>query len=133
MHHSTGTPTAAQRLRFDRIGNLGCIACRMRGLGYRVPEVHHLTITGRHGGKRAGHDATVGLCSWHHRGVPFYGMTAADSEALAGPSLARTPRQFREVFGQDARLLEYQNHLIDQRYGEGDPVRAGAGTHAWHD
>jgi hypothetical protein len=133
MQHSTGTPTAAQRVRFERIRELGCIACRMRGLGLRVPEIHHLTITGRHGGKRAGHDATVGLCAWHHRGVPFSSMAAADTEAMAGPSLARTPRRFREVFGQDAQLLEYQNQLLDQRYGNSGPLCARPGTDAEHD
>jgi hypothetical protein len=29
-----------------------------------------------------------------------------------GPSYARTPRAFREVFGQDDVLLAYQNDLI---------------------
>lgn len=128
MQTSTGKPTKAQVVRFEQIKALGCIACRIAKAGITVPEIHHLTVTGRHGGKRIGHDATVGLCKYHHRGVPFTGMSTADTEAIAGPSLALKPRKFREEFGQDAHLLAFQNDLIGQTYGKatdgGAPTRA---------
>lgn len=109
---STGTPTRAQQARFDAIREVGCIACRMRGLA-RFAEIHHLTVGGRHGQKRRGHDATIGLCPWHHRGENTSGER--DPAALYGPSYAHQPRAFRETFGSDEALLAMQNELIEGR------------------
>lgn len=108
---STGNPTRAQQARFDAIRECGCIACDMRGLS-RFAEVHHLTIGGRHGQKRRGHDFTVGLCPWHHRGDnSFHDL---NPEAIYGPSYALRPKAFRDTFGQDDHLLAYQNTLIER-------------------
>lgn len=107
---STGTPTKAQQARFDAIKGVGCIACRMQSIPVWAVEIHHLTIGGKHGQKRRGHDFTVGLCAWHHRGegaLPEHRMAA-----LYGPSYAREPRLFRETFGQDDVLLAYQNDFL---------------------
>ena len=105
---STGAPTKEQQARFDAIKAIGCIVCRMRGM-HSVPcEIHHLTVGGKHGQKRRGHDFTIGLCGYHHRGLPLWHIERFD----AGPSYALEPRRFREVFGQDDALLAYQDELI---------------------
>jgi hypothetical protein len=104
---STGTPTKAQIERFEAIHRLGCVACRMRGL-VRPTEVHHMTIGGRHGQKRRGHDETIGLCEYHHRGV----FPEGEMTARFGPSYYHDARSFRETFGDDDTLLAYQNDLI---------------------
>ena len=89
------------------IRDIGCIVCRERGLGYVPCEKHHLTTTGRHGnGKRRGEAYTVGLCAYHHRGV-------GEPTAEVGPSYAREPRRFRELY-PDEWLLDRQNELIAQ-------------------
>lgn len=110
MNHSTGKPTKAQQLRFDRIKAIGCIACRLHGLDKRVLcEVHHLLS----GGRRRGHDFTVGLCPWHHRSVPFGDwMNHAMCRHHLGPSLAEGSKPFHAEFGSDEDLFEYQNNLI---------------------
>ena len=104
---STGVPTKAQRARFAAIHDVGCIACRLAGLPHTPCEIHHLTIGGRHGQKRRGHDYTIGLCSYHHRNAspPWPSFDC-------GPSYAAQPRAFRERFGDDDFLLAYQNGLI---------------------
>ena len=108
---STGKPTAAQRARFLRIQEFGCIVC-WRHLGItRAAEIHHLTVGGKHGQKRRGHDYTIGLCSWHRRGVNAFGSQALGAQTY-GPSYALEPRQFRERFGRDDVLLAYQNDLL---------------------
>ena len=57
-------------LRFFAIGEIGCIVCKNRNLGFVPCERHHLLTTGLHGnGKRRGDEATVGLCQYHHRGI----------------------------------------------------------------
>ena len=111
---STTTPTRAQQQRMDAIREIGCIVAHSLGLGHVPCEVHHLTIGGKHGAKRRGHDFTVGLNPWSHRGEPFGGMSADTCERLFGPSYAKQPRRFRQEIGSDDYLLDLQNTLIEQ-------------------
>jgi hypothetical protein len=109
---STGTPTAAQVRRWDRIREKGCIACRMDGRGYVPTTVHHLTVGGRHGQRRRGHDATVGLCPWHHQGTCREGWSVADMTRAYGPSYAHQPQLFRDWYGEDEALLRFQEQML---------------------
>lgn len=111
---STGNPTVAQQQRMDAIREIGCIVAHSLGLGHVPCEVHHLTIGGKHGAKRRGHDFTVGLNLWSHRGEAFGGMSAETCERLFGPSYAKQPRRFRQEIGSDDYLLDLQNTLIEQ-------------------
>ena len=93
-------------LRDCAIRDIGCIVCLERGLGPTPCEKHHLLTTGRHGtGKRRGEAYTVGLCSYHHQGI-------GAPDAALGPSYAREPRRFRELY-PDEWLLTRQNELIE--------------------
>ncbi len=108
-----GEPGIAQRLRWDRIRDVGCLACRLRypRMGSVPCEIHHLTVGGRHGAPRLGHEHTIGLCTWHHRGESDH----PDKTRLRrwiGPSYAREPSAFREEFGDDDFLLMAQNELL---------------------
>lgn len=100
--------TDQEKARADRIRSIGCLACHLEGLGHRPAQIHHLTTTGRHGGPRRGHADTVGLCAWHHQGYPLDGLTASETALRLGPSLAHTPRAFRERYGRDEDLLASQ-------------------------
>lgn len=112
---STGAPTKVQQERFDVIKEIGCVVARLRGLGFVPCEIHHLTVGGKHGQKRLGHDSTVGLNQWSHRGaMTVYGMNdPSEYEEVFGPSYARRPRAFREMY-QDDLLLAEQNRLIEE-------------------
>ena len=116
---STGKPTKAQEARFHAIYEIGCIVCRKMRRGWVPCHVHHLTIGGKHGQKRRGHDYTIGLCPWHHVGV--LGDATKD-----GPSYAKQARAFRERYGDDDVLLEQQNSAIE-RIKQSNPWR---NTHA---
>lgn len=111
---STGKPTKAEQERLDAIKEIGCIVARLRGLGFVPCDVHHLTTGGKHGQKRLGHDKTVGLNAWSHRGD---WSQVEHSEKYAfdafGPSYARTPRAFRALY-PDSLLLETQNEWIEK-------------------
>jgi hypothetical protein len=109
---STATPTKAQQARMDSIKERGCVVAFKRGHGFVYCEIHHLTVGGKHGQKRRGHDFTVGLNPWSHRGVPFNGWSADECLALFGPSYALEPRRFREVIGSDDALLQLQTELL---------------------
>lgn len=111
LHTSTGAPTKAQEARFQQIKlEAGCVCCRLRGLGYAPPEIHHLI----EGIRRIGHDATVGLCPWHHRAVPHQGWSREACRETFGPSLAEGSKPFREAFGDDEFLLTAQNRILQQ-------------------
>jgi hypothetical protein len=108
VKHSTGKPTKAQEERFRRLQDLGCIACRHE-LRWTQPEIHHLV----EGQRRLGHDHTIPLCPWHHRGLPAYDLDTADTEATLGPSLARSKRKFVARYGTERALLAE----VDDRLG----------------
>ncbi len=112
LHTSTGKPTKAQERRFIEIKlDGGCVCCQMRNLGYIQPEIHHLLS----GGRRRGHYFTIGLCSWHHRGVTPTGYTNTWMRQDHGPSLAHGSKPFHEAFGSDDALLAYQNAQLAPR------------------
>ena len=111
---STKTPNKAEALRFEGIKEIGCIVASLRGHRWVPCEIHHTTVGGRHGQKRRGHEYTVGLNPWSHRGVPFNGMTADQCRLLFGPSYALQPREFRELYPDDL-LLNTQDSLLKQK------------------
>jgi hypothetical protein len=110
MKHSTGTPTKAEKARFDRMKEMGqCVACYQHGIhGRGYIEIHHLLS----GNKRIGHLASVSLCPWHHQSTLMEGYTRAKMTALFGPSLANGSKPFRAEFGTDKELLDLQNALL---------------------
>lgn len=108
---STGAPTKAQQERFDAIKEAGCVVANIRGLGWTPAEIHHLTVGGKHGSKRRGHEFSVGLNPWSHRGVTFNDLSADECYWLFGPSYAREPRAFRERYPDDL-LLEHQEGML---------------------
>lgn len=104
-------PSKAQQERFYKIKTeTGCIIARKKGLGFVQAEIHHLL----RGGIRRGHDATIGLNPWSHRGVMFNGLTVAECKKLFGPSLALGSKTFHDEFGSDDELLDLQNELLSQ-------------------
>ena len=110
MRHSTGTPTKAEARRMDTIKNdVVCVCCDQLGLISSYVEIHHILS----GNRRIGHLATVGLCPWHHRGIPFEGHTKASMRLEYGHSLADGSKPFRKQFGSDAELLAYQDAMLD--------------------
>lgn len=109
---NTEPVTSEVEMRWDAIRDIGCLACRLRHPTLVTAcEVHHLTVGGKHGQRRRGHMATIGLCPWHHRGVPNTCGRQRLRQWL-GPSYAHEPVTFRETFGDDAFLLQAQDQLI---------------------
>ncbi len=109
MNHSTGRATKSQQARFVKIKEDGCLCCRIESNCYVAPDIHHLKA----GNRRIGHDASIGLCLWHHRGnrdtkLEIYWAT----NIIPGPSLANGSRTFHEHYGSDDHLLELQNARI---------------------
>jgi hypothetical protein len=88
------------------------MACVQEGVGQPFPtEVHHLVDRGyrKHSG---GHDATIPLCSWHHRGLQLYQWIKAEMVAKYGPSLALEKRKFAAKYGTERQLLARVNSVL---------------------
>jgi hypothetical protein len=104
--------TKAHKERFAAIKSLGCLACRKLGLAmFCGPiEAHHLLS----GGRRMGHDKTIPLGSWHHRGIPWLTFSAKEMAEAFGPSLRLQSKLFHATFGSDDELLAEINEMIQQ-------------------
>ena len=112
---STGNATVAESARIVLVKRLGCICCMLnRQMGIPTAffgpcEAHHLLS----GGRRRGHDATIGLCRWHHQAVrPYEAMTTDETVERFGPGVATGSKPFHAMYGTDDELLEFQNALL---------------------
>jgi hypothetical protein len=89
----------AEKQRFQKLVDLGCIICLRGGWGYSQPEIHHIR-KGQGIGQRASSEKTIPLCPAHHR-------TGGYSIAIHAGQKA-----FENKFGDEQFLLEYTNQLI---------------------
>ena len=108
----TTPPTAEEKRRMELIGEqiFGCIPCLLEDLPFRAATVQHVV----EGGKRLGHQATYGLCPWHHFATkPDPGMSKTTILKVFGPSLANGSKPYRERYGSEAMLVEVQDFMID--------------------
>lgn len=108
MKSSLGSPTKKQIRRFQMAQSVGCICSHIMGLGYNDCEIHHILS----GGRRISHDHTICMSAWHHRGIVPSGFTEKEVKEVMGPSMAKNPKEFEEVFGTQMELLEFQNEAI---------------------
>lgn len=90
--------------RFDKLQRYGCVACRILGF-YSAPDVHHVLS----GGRRTGHQATLPLCPYHHRGML---PSEAQWHLDMGPSLANGSKPFHARFGTQSELLDKVNREL---------------------
>lgn len=89
-----------------------CAACVRLGVAQPFQtEAHHLVDKGTRAAS-GGHEATIPLEAWHHRGQCLDGMTAREMELEYGPSLALNKRGFVAVFGSERELLERVNKIL---------------------
>lgn len=105
---STGKPTKREAEWIVEVKMGPCVACWLSDtapISYGC-DAHHLLS----GGRRIGHMATIGLCAWHHRGVPLEG-TAPATRAIYGPSLMDGSKLFHQAYGSDEELMKAQKWL----------------------
>jgi len=98
----------ADSTRMQSIKDSGCICCLLVTGKTQAPDVHHLTS----GSRRKGHQATIGLCGYHHRGL-LDNQSKQFVSGLLGPSYAWGRRGFQEYFGRDELLLKIQNVVLN--------------------
>ena len=120
----TGQATSAQAIRFAELHDIGCIACRLRGVGWVPPEMDHRNVGDLAGMPRTegGHDDTLPLCCWHHRGISHQGYGKAESLKIFGPSKQLHKKLFIETFGTIDELYQQLNAMLD-RYRAATRIR----------
>jgi hypothetical protein len=62
-----------------------------------------------------GHDATIPLCAYHHRGVCRPGMSAVVMRQVYGPSFALHKREAVAEYGTKRELLEIINERLAEK------------------
>lgn len=110
-----GSATTAQVLVFHEIWDLGCIACRIVDIDlWTAPEQDHRNTGDLAGMPRVDnpHGNTLGLCQWHHRGIPIYGLTASECERRFGPSKHLAKKSFIARFGSIGDLHDLQRRAL---------------------
>lgn len=93
--------TKAEKAWLTKICTMGCIVCRMEGLGTTPAEPHHLLLKS---GRRMGHMFTIPLCPAHHRGH-------RNDEGCVSRHHYRV--QFEARYGTEAELLERTRELVE--------------------
>lgn len=110
MQHSTRQPRIADVERFAKLRAIGCIVSRLYFNRWEPAEIHHL-VEGR---KRLGHQFTIPLSPWFHRGIPpLPDMRPSEAEKQIGPSLARSKRAFVARFMSERDLLKETDKLVE--------------------
>lgn len=89
--------TKAEKQRFEKLVDWGCIVCLRTGLGYSQPEIHHVRFNAGMGKKS---NDTIALCPNHHR-LGDYGVAYHAGK-----------RGFEDNFGTEQSLLEFTNQLL---------------------
>lgn len=89
----------ADKIRFQKLVELGCIVCLRNGYGYSQPEIHHCRFAGSMG-KKATSMETLPLCPQHHR-LGSYGVAYHAGKVA-----------FEENFGTEESLLQFTNQLL---------------------
>jgi hypothetical protein len=97
--------------RYERLRELGCIACHIEGFECLNVEIHHLVDKGyrKHSG---GNQATIPLCVWHHKGEPVIGATVTYTRRARGPSMYWEAKEFARRYGSQRELLARVNDMI---------------------
>lgn len=98
--------TKADRERMAKLKDMPCVCCGRRGV-----DVHHLVDKG-YRRLSGGHQATIPLCAWHHRGEPVGMWTVTETAARLGPSLALNKKQFNLRYGGERALLDRVNQWL---------------------
>ena len=86
-------PTKAQRARWSRIAEFGCMICGSPA------EIHHC-FTG--GGGRKNHDKVIPLCPEHHRGA----------QGIDGRHFGMSKKKWQTIYGTEQELLDKLNSLL---------------------
>lgn len=91
------SPTKEEKIYWDRLSEIGCIACKIDGNHNPVVSIHH--CEGRT--KKGAHKFVLPLCAEHHQ-------TGGES----APSIHPWKTRFQVKYGTQAQLSAECNHIL---------------------
>jgi len=109
MHSKAPGPTKEQQARFKKLYEIGCIACRKRGVRSEA-QIHHL-LKGHY---RAGHSWTIPLCVFHHTGEGWPGYTMSTLIPVYGEPGPPGRYKFKQEHGLELDLLDEVNEILEK-------------------
>lgn len=128
MKSSLRPPTTAEKRYHQELRDAGCVLCwigQRHGLRrtWMAIEVHHLLS----GGHRISHRAVLNACHYHHQ-ADFFPSGCENSSysslvPIYGPSLKRSPGQFRTLYGSDSQLI-FERDVMLARLQAGEDLWA---------
>ena len=78
--------TRDERHHYDKLSQLGCIACHVLGHGYSAPHIHHIKSGNAGMGKKSHWSLAIPLCPQHHQnggyGVAIHAGKKSFEEAV---------------------------------------------------
>lgn len=109
----------ADKLRSEIIHAMPCIACVIADNASVCgpTEMHHLVDKG-YRRLSGGHQASIPLGKWHHRGIPRDGYNEREARAIWGPSMKLEGKTFARTYGMQRELLAYFDEQIGKRARE---------------
>lgn len=108
----------ADKSRLDAIHRIPCVCCASMKVEQPFQtECHHI-VTNGYRRLSGGHQSTIPLDAWHHRGLCLDGWSSSEMAKAYGPSLALSKRSFIITFGTELQLLEQTNRLLESITGE---------------
>lgn len=117
MVGSTAPIRRQDEIRFQVITtHIGCLCCAIQmhenpWEDISLTTIEHVTDAGRR--LEDQHQATIGLCPWHHQGVPWRGLQKPEMDTILGPSLAHGRKPFEAHFGDEVTvLLPLQDEVV---------------------
>lgn len=103
----------ADEARLDAIHAMPCICCVISGCNPQCgkTEAHHITDKG-YRRLSGGHQSSLPLGPWHHRGITPSGHTVDSATLSFGPSLFHTSKLFKKIYGTERELLAKVNSTM---------------------
>lgn len=93
--------TVEQKRHFNKVSQLGCVACSIDGIWTPFCEIHHIR-EGNGMGQRD-HDRIIPLCYHHHRAVNS-----------TVPSIHGNKKDFEFLYGTESYLLDLVKNMLDR-------------------
>jgi hypothetical protein len=95
--------TKDERKHYDKLTQIGCIACHVAGHGYSPAEIHHIKSGNASMGKKSHWSLAIPLCPLHHR-------SGGHGYAIHSGKLA-----FESNYGTEVELLDKALSLLGCR------------------
>jgi len=109
--------TKADKARLDAIHNMPCVCCESMKVSQPSPTEANHDVSNGYRRLSGGHQATSGLCGWHHRADNRDNGVLTPERVMYhkyGPSMKyQSKGEFELCFGTQGKLVEITTEQIE--------------------